>query len=382
MKATRASVALALAAASLIAAVPASAAEVLIGATAQNKLVTVHSDSPWSVRSAVALRGLSATENVIGLDIRPRTGAIYAATSAGRLVTIDPVTGETTAIGGQMPTSGTFEGFSIDPRADLGRIVTDSGSNRRVDLDSASTSDETPLAYSPGDPGSGIAPRIYTAAFSPGSPADLYGLDQARGVLVRQDPVSQGRLHTIGPVGFSFTGDLSQRPALAIADSGAAYAALQPPSSPRAASQQGLYRVDLATGRATASAPRPAFGASLTAMTAAGTTPDDRTRPQVVADIPAKQSQGLLRRRGVRYVVSCSEACIVTLRVALGAQQAGRLTDYVQPRLAAGVARGYIQLNRRSLRMLAKRSRLALKVRIGVSDGAGNRRVVTRLVRR
>lgn len=162
---------------------------------------------------------------------------------------------------------GSF-GFDFNPTVDRIRVTSLTRQNLRLNqLNSTATVDGR-LAYRAGDPAGTAAPIVvgsaYTNSVAGATTTQLFGIDVGRNTLVLQNPPNPGTLSTVGalgvnatsPVGFDIT------PA-----NGVAYATF------RAAGTRGsvLYRVDLATGRATSLG--NLGGASLRAMAVRGTTP-------------------------------------------------------------------------------------------------------------
>jgi hypothetical protein len=176
----------------------------------------------------VAVSGLAAGEQLIGIDRRPKTGAIYAVGklgTAGRLYTVDPSTGAATFVatlvtaptvvnGPRTPIalSGTEFGLDFNPAADALRIVSDTGQNLRV-----IPSDRMPAAIAlltgdtftdgalnvAGTPATGVTAAAYTGNDNdPNTGTTLYDIDTRRDVLVKQDPPNSGTLVTVGPLRF------------------------------------------------------------------------------------------------------------------------------------------------------------------------------------
>lgn len=119
----------------------------LVGIAGAN-LLRFNSNSPNTTTSA-AITGLSATETVVGLDIRPATGQYFvlvldSTTKAVRLANIDPQSGATTPVGvgsislvdaaGSAITFASTTSFGIDfnPTVDRLRVVTSTGFNFRI----------------------------------------------------------------------------------------------------------------------------------------------------------------------------------------------------------------------------------------------------------
>lgn len=85
-----------IAATALLAAASAStqcmAAEVFAGAAPKGRLVIFSSEDPSDV-AVVHVRGLQRGEEILGLDMRPATGQLYALGSSSRIYTIDYIAG-------------------------------------------------------------------------------------------------------------------------------------------------------------------------------------------------------------------------------------------------------------------------------------------------
>ena len=122
--------------------------QTLYGLTTGDRIVTFNTGLAVLASNDVAVTGLSPGENLIGIDRRPKTGAIYGVGklgSAAKLYTVDPTTGAATLVaplvtaptvpgGPRTPIalSGTEFGFDFNPAADALRIVSDTGQNLRV----------------------------------------------------------------------------------------------------------------------------------------------------------------------------------------------------------------------------------------------------------
>lgn len=92
----------------------AAEAETIYAVTSTNLLLTFDSATPGTTTS-VAITGLQAGENVLGIDLRPATGQLYALGSTSRLYTINPVTGAATLSHGNLDGSGRWSGAGADP---------------------------------------------------------------------------------------------------------------------------------------------------------------------------------------------------------------------------------------------------------------------------
>ena len=157
-------IACALAGAALTVPSAAGAADVFVAATDGNRLVSFASDSPGNIRSSVAIKNLASGEKVLGLDIRPATGQLYALGSSSRLYTVDRTSGAATAIGSApfaIALNGTSFGFDFNPTVDRIRIVSNTGQNLRAhpdlgtivdfDMNSAGVQPDGNLSYASTD---------------------------------------------------------------------------------------------------------------------------------------------------------------------------------------------------------------------------------------
>ncbi|GAA0625561.1 DUF4394 domain-containing protein [Kribbella sandramycini] len=184
-------------------------------------LYLLESDGSLSVRDAqrpllaehrVKVRGLKAHDRLVGIDVRPATGKLYAIAKSGQLYTLDVKSGRATAVG--TPAAGALGssvGIDFNPTVDRIRVVTSSGRNLRVHPDTgAVAATDVNLAYAAG----GSAPRVaaagYTDSFAGATSTGLYVLDAARDALATQGtlpgatPVvspNSGQLFPVGRLG-------------------------------------------------------------------------------------------------------------------------------------------------------------------------------------
>ncbi|MFL6707495.1 MAG: DUF4394 domain-containing protein, partial [Massilia sp.] len=110
--------------------------------TASNRLLSYAIDAPATARTNVAVTGLQAGENLIGIDFRPADGQLYGVGSTGRVYTLNGATGAATvkstlaadATDTTLPfaaLSGTDFGVDFNPAADRLRIVSNTGQSLR-----------------------------------------------------------------------------------------------------------------------------------------------------------------------------------------------------------------------------------------------------------
>ncbi len=115
----------------------------LYGVTDANVLLTFDSATPGTIADSDTITGLQVGEQIVGIDVRPATGQLYAlglvddgATRTARIYTLDPITGAATQVGGTPWTTAypdnEFGGFNFNPNVDLIRVISREGPNFRV----------------------------------------------------------------------------------------------------------------------------------------------------------------------------------------------------------------------------------------------------------
>jgi Domain of unknown function (DUF4394) len=369
---------LALTAASVLALPGAAlAAEAFYGVTQDNRLVTFQSDNVTNVEPSHSITGLPGGESLVGLDVRPLNGQLYALGKTSRVYVINPRTGAARQVGTTpfVPAlAGTNFGFDFNPTVDRIRVTSDAGQNLRLNPDDGSVAGvDTNLAYAAGDPGAGTTPSVsasaYTNSFAGATSTTLYDIDNARHALVAQNPPNNGTLTTVGALGTS-----SNAVAFDIGDNNGAYAVLTGEQN-----RQNLYRIDLSNGHAT-QATNFFIGTDqpLVGLAAAGTVPDDNTAPDESIALSSTQLRERLLAVGVRMSVACDEACTASAAVTFAGRSSGINGAVV--RGGPGRSTLTVALNKRT-RDAIRRANVRLTVRITVIDGAGNRSRQTRVLR-
>jgi hypothetical protein len=243
--------------------------EELVAVTASQHLIRFTAAYPQRLSLRQRLTGLPEGERVADIDYRVARGVLYGITSAGRVVTIDPWTAQVKVISASLPTmswGGQRVGMDFNPSVDRIRIVTSGGMNLRLHPDTGAIIDskpnepglqiDKPLLYAAGDPNAGQAPEVTAVAYTYNKDNEkittLYGIDRARGVLVRHGSVEgvqpfvspdAGQLITVGKLGLGrlddVTFDISDLRYLGLA-------AVRTQAEPRSQ----LVDVDLQTGHA------------------------------------------------------------------------------------------------------------------------------------
>ncbi|MDP3073446.1 MAG: DUF4394 domain-containing protein [Opitutaceae bacterium] len=219
-----------------------------VALTSTNSLIAFDVAAPGAAAAPVPITGLGSGEILVGLDYRPVNRVLVGVTSQSRLVVLNPMTGVATPLSTlSVPLAGTSFGVDFNPAADRLRIVSNTGQDLRVNVETGAVIVDGTLAYAAGDSGASATPQIAAAAYTNSvagrlaPTTTLFDIDYARDVLVRQDPPNNGTLVTIGALGVDFSANSD----LDIFSPTLAYAV----NSTGAASS--LYRINLTTGAAT-----------------------------------------------------------------------------------------------------------------------------------
>ncbi|RYY48296.1 MAG: DUF4394 domain-containing protein [Chitinophagaceae bacterium] len=216
---------------------------VFYGLTGANQIVTANAKAAGTYMSTISVTGLQGGESLLAIDFRPATGQLYGLGSTSRLYSIQTTTGAATAIGAgpfSPVLSGTIAGFDFNPTVDRIRVVTSTGQNLRLHPETGAVA-ATDGNLNPGTPS--VNSVAYTNSFAGATTTTLFDIDVASQKLLKQDNPNAGLLVSIGSLGVAVTGeggfDISPDNAVALA-------------SLTVGGANGLYQIDLTTGKATA----------------------------------------------------------------------------------------------------------------------------------
>jgi hypothetical protein len=225
-------------------------AELIYGATGNNRILSWDSNTPGSIAGTVQVTGLQSGETIEGLDFRPANGELYALGSSNRVYVVNITTGQATAAGGAFTPglSGGHFGFDFNPVVDRIRETSNSNQNQVLNPDTGAVVATDPdFFYAQGDKNFGRSASInnvaYTNNFFGATSTTLYGIDSVRERLVTIN-TSNAALSTVGALGIMVKKiggfDIS-------GTTGIAYAALQSPGPGKSR----FYSINLQTGVAT-----------------------------------------------------------------------------------------------------------------------------------
>lgn len=181
--------------------------------TAAGQLASFNRAAPQTFLSSVALTGLAASgETLVGMDFRPADNLLYGISTTGVIYTIDPATGvatrksalaPATAGGAAVVLNGTTFGVDFNPAADRLRVVSNTGQNLRINVDTGATTVDG--IVNGGAAGAAVTSAAYTNSFAGTAATTLYDIDTANDVLYVQNPPNDGTLSTPVPLGFDAT---------------------------------------------------------------------------------------------------------------------------------------------------------------------------------
>lgn len=238
-------------------------APLVFGLTSDQRLVSFDPRTPNTLVRSTAIGGLGS-ETLVGMDFRPRDGTLWALSSTARLYTIDPATGAATfraaLVADPADTSAPFTGLSgavtavdFNPAADRLRVITSTGLNLRIAVETTTSNGVAVAAGQTTTDGAinrasappSIAAAAYTNSYAGAGTTALFGLEQTTDALALQNPPNDGTLNDIGALGIDITGPAAFD--IAGGANGLALAALRSGGTGPFL----LYTVSLTTGAAT-----------------------------------------------------------------------------------------------------------------------------------
>ena len=191
----------------------------------------------------VKITGISG--KVLGIDVRPADGMLYALISDGAVVTVDPKSGKAAMKSklDMMLAAGVQATVDFNPVADRMRIIGSDGANLRANVDDGKVTKDGALKFADTDNQKGKTAKVvagaYTNSMKGAKETVLYDID-ASGMLLKQAPPNDGVLNTVGAHGIS-----GEVVAFDIAADAAGV------NSAWVLAGSKIYKIDLATGKGT-----------------------------------------------------------------------------------------------------------------------------------
>lgn len=144
---------------------------------------------------------------VLGVDVRPADGQLYALAADGGVYTVDTKTGKATMkskLETMLP-AGVMATVDFNPAADRLRVMGNDGTSLRVNVDDGKTIKDGSHKFAEADMHKGEKPNVvagaYSNSFKGTKETTLYNIDGTIGALLRQVPPNDGVLNAIGKLG-------------------------------------------------------------------------------------------------------------------------------------------------------------------------------------
>ena len=194
---------LAASAAVIISAVSAQAAEV--AALTGDNTVSIVDTSKKAVTKTWKIEGVAG--KVVGIDVRPADGMLYAVGAEGGIYTVDLASGKATMKSklDKMLADGSWATIDFNPVADRLRVMSNDGTNLRVNVDDGKVTTDGSHKYADADMHKGEKPNIvagaYTNSVKGAKETALYNIDATIGGLIKQAPPNDGTLNAVGKLG-------------------------------------------------------------------------------------------------------------------------------------------------------------------------------------
>ncbi|MGI4738960.1 MAG: DUF4394 domain-containing protein [Janthinobacterium lividum] len=183
-------------------------------------LVTFAATTPGTFTATVPITGLAAGQTLVGIDVRPNTGQVFAlgyaaATTLAQLYIINPTTGVATTVGTALTlnlgATTSRIGFDFNPTVDRIRVTAGNRADFRLNPNNgALAATDGTLTYAATDANAaqtpGVGSSAYTNSYIGSTATTLYNLDEANSRLVIQMPPNDGTLVTVGVLGVATNG--------------------------------------------------------------------------------------------------------------------------------------------------------------------------------
>jgi hypothetical protein len=256
-----------------------------IGLTTANTLVRFALATPGTILGSTPVTGLVAGETLLGIDVRPASGQLFGLSNAGRVYTINPVSGAATLRSTiNVTLNATSVGMDFNPVPDRLRVITDTGQNLRINVDDGVTAVDG--AVNPA--GFQVAGAAYLNAVAGATSTSLLNLDVTGSRLTLQSPPNNGTQVALGALGVTI-GTASGFDVLTTAGTDAGFAVLN------VGGTTGLYRVDVSSGATTLVG---AVGGNPT-LVGLALLPTDAAGPSTSTAVPANSPWSLLLLGGL-----------------------------------------------------------------------------------
>ena len=191
------------AAAALTLQLSAAHAETIVALIGDDVLATVNT----AAAKTTSLTKIEGIGPILGIDVRPSDGQLYALASDGTVATIDTKSGQATPKSqlDKLPPADASVSVDFNPVADKMRIIGSGGTNLRANVDDGKVTEDKPLSFAEADAAAGQMPTVmaagYTNPLKGAKETTLFDIDLERGGLFRQAPPNDGILSNVGMLG-------------------------------------------------------------------------------------------------------------------------------------------------------------------------------------
>lgn len=192
----------------LLSGMAAQAAEV--AALSGDNTISIVDTAAKKVAKTWPIQGISG--RVIGIDVRPADGMLYAVAADGGVYTVDTATGKATMKSKleKTLTAGTSATVDFNPVADRLRLIGSDGMNLRANVDDGKVTVDGELKFAETDMHKGEKPNVVAAAYTNSvkgaKETALYDIDATIGGLLKQAPPNDGILSAVGKLGIDAKG--------------------------------------------------------------------------------------------------------------------------------------------------------------------------------
>ncbi|MFM9974723.1 MAG: DUF4394 domain-containing protein [Beijerinckiaceae bacterium] len=182
----------------------AAKAEMIVGLSGDKTLTTFDSKT-LKTGKKVSIKGVNG--RVVGIDMRPSDGQLYAVTVDGTVYTVDVGTGQATLkvkLEKMLP-ANTKPTVDFNPAADRLRLMGADGTSLRANLEDGKVTVDGSHKYADADKAAGKKPNVIAGAYSNSvkgtKETTLYNIDGTLGTFLKQAPPNDGVLGTLGATG-------------------------------------------------------------------------------------------------------------------------------------------------------------------------------------
>ncbi|MDB5596677.1 MAG: hypothetical protein JWM36_3638 [Hyphomicrobiales bacterium] len=159
-----------------------------------------------AAKVAKSMKISGASGKIVGIDVRPADGMLYALAVDGTLYTVDAA-GKATQKSKLEKTlaDGVIGTVDFNPVADRLRVIGSDGTNLRVNVEDGKVTTDGKLSFAEKDMHKGEMPKIvagaYTNSMKGAKETVLFDVDATIGALIKQTPPNDGVLNAVGKFG-------------------------------------------------------------------------------------------------------------------------------------------------------------------------------------